>query len=50
MLTEKLVNGKDAVDMISEFWEKLAYIEYNYAKRYLSIYCDMIGIFRKFLF
>ena len=33
ILTEKLVGGKDAVDMIGEFWEKLAYIEYNYAKR-----------------
>ncbi|KAL5258542.1 hypothetical protein ACHWQZ_G009128 [Mnemiopsis leidyi] len=32
LLTEKLVGGKEAVDMISEFWEKLAYIEYNYAK------------------
>ncbi|XP_063679033.1 uncharacterized protein LOC134814757 [Bolinopsis microptera] len=32
ILTERLVNDKDAVDMISEFWDKLAHIEYNYAR------------------
>ena len=36
MLTERLVNDKDAVDMISEFWDKLAHIEYNYARRYAN--------------
>jgi len=31
-LTERLVHGKEAVDMMAEFWDRMAHIEYQYAK------------------
>lgn len=32
-LADRLRDGKEAVDMMAEFWDRMAHIEYQYAKR-----------------